>query len=733
MGRINPKNSILRRALSLMLCAAFLLSVTPGARAAEPRMAVVETAGSSLNVRSSPDGDILGTLPNGESVTVTEEKTADNGTLWYYIEFPSGLKGWCTAQFIRVLSELAPGAPQEPTPVPTEEPTPTPTGEPTPDPESTATPDVTATPEATATPEVTATPEPTPQSNDKDAYLAQLTEAGFPASYQEALWTLHQKYPNWEFRAFATEVDWSAAVEEEHVLGKSLVSGSAPSSWKSTQPGAYNWTDSTWNELDSGGWVAASREIIAHYMDPRNSLDSEAVFQFLHQGFDSAAQTREGLAAMVKGSFLADTSRDLDNDGSNGVTTYAESLYAAGSTHGINPYVLASMMIQEMGTAGKSDSISGTNSRFPGYYNAFNLGAYKDKNFTAVERGLWYASGGNNGGTSYGRPWNTLYKAVLGGAQYYAANFVNRGQNTLYLKRFNVQGSNMFSNQYMTNVSGAHSEGRLLAKAYSEDVRAGRLIFSIPVYNNMPASACPRPGGDGSPNTKLGSLSVSVGVLSPEFHRDTAEYTVIVPYETETVAIAATALDSAAAVSGGGEKALNVGSNVFGITVTAANGTSGSYTITVIRQEKAGPVSVTGPYRLGSDGRVSGIVPGSKPSDFLGKLGLVGGTAQLLTADGSAKDANAPVSTGDLLQIHYDLDGVNTLYGAYYVLIYGDVNGDGAVLINDLVKVRNHLLGNGTLTGLSLSAADANRDGSVMINDLIKLRNHIAGGSAIEQ
>lgn len=721
MGRNYPKNSILRRVLCAVLCAAFLLSAMPAVRAAESRTGSVETDGGSLNVRSSPGGEILGTLPKGADVTVTEETTDDKGALWYYIEAASGLKGWCVASFIRLSFESAPSAPEG--------------GDTTPSPAPTATAEPTATPEVTSAPETTATPEPTaaPAVESRESYLAYLTEAGFPASYQEPLWGLHQRYPNWEFRVFQTGLDWTTAVEEEHVLGKSLVSGSAPSSWKSTQPGAYNWTDSTWNELDSGGWVAASREIIAHYMDPRNSLDSEAVFQFLHQGYDGAAQTKEGLTAMVSGSFLADTARDLDNDSSNGTTTYVDSLYAAGSTHGINPYVLASMMIQEMGTAGRSDSISGTNSRFPGYYNAFNLGAYKDQNFTAVERGLWYASGGNNGGTSYGRPWNTLYKAVLGGAQYYAANFVNRGQNTLYLKRFNVQGSNMFSNQYMTNVSGAHSEGRLLARAYSEAVRSEKLIFSIPVYNNMPAAACPRPAGDGSPNAKLASLTVSAGALSPEFHRDTAEYTVIVPYETEKITVTATALDSAAAVSGGGEKPLNVGSNAITVTVTAANGTGGSYIVTVIRQEMAGPVSITGPYRLGGDGRISGIAPGTKPADFLAELGLTGGTAQLLTADGAAKDANAPLCTGDLLQIHYDQDGVSTLYGAYHVLIFGDVNGDGAILINDLVKVRNHLLGSGVLTGLSLSAADANRDGSVMINDLIKLRNHIAGGSHIEQ
>jgi len=725
MGRFFQYKPILRQTLSLLLCALMLLSAVPVARAAEARAGTVEIASGSLNVRSSPGGEVLGTLPGGTSVTVTEEQTDGEGALWYYIE-AANLKGWCAAKYIHLSYESAPSAPEEiptPTPAPSAAPTPETTAEPTP----------TAAPTGTPNPTDSPAPETTPQAESKEAYLAELTAKGFPASYQEGLWALHEKYPNWEFRAFATGVDWNTAIEEEHVLGKSLVSGNAISSWKSTQDGAYNWTDSTWNELDSGGWVAASREIIAHYMDPRNSLDTEAIFQFLHQGYDAASQTKEGLAAMVKNTFLADAARDLDGDGANGVTTYVDTLYTAGATYGINPYVLASMMLQEMGTAGKSDSISGTNSRFPGYYNAFNLGAYKDKTFSAVERGLWYASGGNNGGTSYGRPWNTLYKAILGGAQYYETNFVGRGQNTLYLKRFNVQGSNMFSNQYMTNVSGAHSEGRLLARAYSEEVRSGHLIFSIPVFDNMPATACPKPTGDGSPNAKLASLTVSAGALSPEFHRDVTEYTVIVPYETEKITLSATALSSAASVTGGGELALKVGSNPAAITVKAANGATGSYTVTIIRQEKAGPVSITGPYRLGGDGRISGIAPGTKPADFLSILGLTGGTARLLTAAGAAKDGNATVSTGDVLQIHYDLDGVSTLYGSYTVLIYGDVNGDGAVQINDLIKVRNHLVGSGTLTGLSLSAADANRDGSVMINDLIKLRNHIAGGSAIEQ
>lgn len=61
----------------------------------------------------------------------------------------------------------------------------------------------------------------------------------------------------------------------------------------------------------------------------------------------------------------------------------------------------------------------------------------------------------------------------MGGAEYYSAHFVANGQNTLYLKRFNVQGNDLYQNQYMTNAAGAQSEGRILAGAYTETMLLG--------------------------------------------------------------------------------------------------------------------------------------------------------------------------------------------------------------------------------------------------------------------
>ncbi|MDD3252167.1 MAG: SH3 domain-containing protein [Lachnospiraceae bacterium] len=289
------------------------------------------------------------------------------------------------------------------------------------------------------------------------------------------------------------------------------------------------------------------------------------------------------------------------SDGTVSSVSYADVIMQAAAESGVNPYVIAAMIIQEQGSDGRGNSISGNHGSYSGYYNYFNVGAYASDGMSAVERGLWYAS---QSGT-YGRPWNTPEKAILGGAQFYGSNYVKAGQDTLYLKKYNVQGSNIYKHQYMTNVDGASAEGSIFAEGFSAALKSTALNFKIPVYSNMPATACVQPTVDGSPNNKLSALGAEGFVLTPTFNKDTTSYDLIVDHSVGNVTIQASAIDSKATVRGAGNIQLQSGNNEISVVVRAENGTERNYAIHVVRQTN-GPT-----YNAGVGG---GTVPGGTSS-----------------------------------------------------------------------------------------------------------------------
>lgn len=66
-------------------------------------------------------------------------------------------------------------------------------------------------------------------SDDTD-FESYLSSQGFPESYKEDLRSLHAKYPKWIFVADFVDKDWDTVVENENVLGRSLIYASAKSS-----------------------------------------------------------------------------------------------------------------------------------------------------------------------------------------------------------------------------------------------------------------------------------------------------------------------------------------------------------------------------------------------------------------------------------------------------------------------------------------------------------------------
>ena len=301
-------------------------------------------------------------------------------------------------------------------------------------------------------------------------------------------------------------------------------------------------------------------------------------------GPSGSSSSQNAGSSSVPSSSGSSSGTPSSNTGS-GSKLYVDIIMDAAAQSGVSPYVLAAMILQEQGTNGGSPLISGNYSGYPGYYNFFNVEAYQSGSMSAIQTGLRYASQSG----SYGRPWNTVEKSIIGGAQNYGDNYVKAGQNTFYLKKFNVQGSNLYKHQYMTNIQGAASEAERLSKAYS-NVKDSALEFQIPVYNNMPETACAAPVGDGSPNNKLSSLSAEGYSLTPSFGKDTESYNLIVNTSVSSIQVNAAAADSKASVSGAGSIPLNGSTTDIAITVTAENGSARTYTIHVVKQD-GGPVS----------------------------------------------------------------------------------------------------------------------------------------------
>mgnify|MGYP000963154375 CR=1 FL=1 len=550
--------------------------------------------------------------------------------------------------------------------------------------------------------------------------------------------------------------DWDTVVENENVLGRSLIYASAKSSWKSTADGAYDWESGSWYELDSGGWVQASSALVQYALDPRNFLNETNVFMFEDLSYNSSVQSETGVSSIIEDTFMDGSSHDLSYDGTD--FNYPSALMYAGRASGVSPYHLATRIIQEQGRKGQGNSISGTVSGYEGYYNYYNQGAYKTATASAVVNGLKYAAKTD---AATLRPWNTRMKSVIGGAIYIGSRYINRGQNTIYYEKFDMVTP--YTHQYMTNVLAPRSESSTASQAYSDTTKKNTaLVFKIPVYKNMPDSACELPTGEGSPNNALTSLSVSGYSLTPTFDMFTTEYGVIVENEISSVDIEAQTADSSAKLTGTGSHALKVGTNEIEVTVTSQSGETKTYIIRVVRKEAASGDSGNNSNNGGTDsgnsggdsgtdngnsggdsekggystdfllenGKISRVGVGSAAQDVLNHISFTGGAYGKVThSDGSANDGI--VGTGDVLTI-YDKNGGEM--ARYTFVIYGDVNGDGAVTSMDLLYVKRHILGTKLLEEPYLTAADANRgnDGITSI-DLLYIKRHILDIRYIEQ
>lgn len=295
--------------------------------------------------------------------------------------------------------------------------------------------------------------------------------AQFPESYQAALTALKSRHPQWIFVPMNTGLDWNTVITEELKGGKSLVHKSFPDY---TKDGAY----------DDGNWFYATRGILEYYMDPRNGLTEDRIFQFELLTYNETYHTEAAVERFLQNTFMRSP-----GNAPGTVMTFAHIFWAVGAEEGreVSPFHLAARVYQEQGQ-GTSGLISGTYPGYEGYYNYFNVGASGTSTQQVIVNGLKYAK-------EHG--WNNAYFSILGGADVISANYIKKGQDTLYLQKYNVnpQASHaLYTHQYMQNISAPTTEGASIKRLYaSADSLNNSFVFKIPVYKNMPGTACPYP------------------------------------------------------------------------------------------------------------------------------------------------------------------------------------------------------------------------------------------------
>ncbi len=578
-------------------------------------------------------------------------------------------------------------------------------------------------------------------------YEKQLEKAGFPSSYWDKLSALHAKYPNWNFVANKTGLDFNTAVnkETENVKTSLLYVGSDDltymSGYLSTASGSYNYKTNTYTALDSGRFYSANKNLVAYYMDPRNFLNESFLFYFEQLSYNSSYHTTSVVEKTLANSFLK---------------AYKTNYYNAGRNNKVSPVHLATRSMLELGssasflTTGASfvynanyykNVASIYNKTFSKCYNFYNIGAYSDTK--PAQNAAIYACGGSTlKETSYGRPWNTEDKAINGGALFLGNGYINKGQDTLYFQKFNTSSyteNQKYSHQYMQNIQAPSQEGSDTFDGYQKIglINSSQsFTFIIPVYNNMPEKT--NLPSSKNPNNYLSKIVVNASGKSytvSNFDGDKTDnnYSVEVPSGTSSVTITATKVASTSSISVNDGKTITTSASQtkVPIKVTAANGSARTYYVTIKKQMTGVDSKVSQAGYTIANNYISKINPQETSNTFMNNIKKKDANASFVIKDknNKAKTNTQALATGDKITIKSGSESKE-----YTVVIYGDVNGDGKITSLDYIRIKNVIMKTASLSSSAEKlAADVNKDGNIKATDYVRIKNHIMGTSKITQ
>lgn len=451
---------------------------------------------------------------------------------------------------------------------------------------------------------------------------------------KDKIQSLKSRYPNWNFKILYTGIDWNEAIASEYTGH-----GSSPKNLvykKSNYQGAWICPICGERDYDTGGWRCASIEAIKYMMDPRNSINSTDVFQF--EELTNTGSDINILRTMTNGSFLSGHEQGIIN---------------AANSNNVNPYYIAARLIQEQGKNGTTVTLgTGYNGQYVGYYNAFNVAASGNSKETVLKNALAYAQK---------KGWTSLDASINGGISFIASQYIKKGQNTLYLQKFDVEATDgLYSNQYMQNILAAENEGLTLKNTYTNtNSFSSSHTFVIPVYENMPGSDSPRPSTTGSSTASLDNL-VKVNVGSSLRLRDApnGSGTKGWLYKDEVV----TRLEKATSKVGG----------TYWDKVRKSDGTEGYAARQTYDNESS--------YKLY-------LVPMNESTSNTNNNNTQPSTS---TKKGDAS-GDGKIDSTDLLQVKRYLIGKMNFSNEQKSIC--DVNGDGKIDSTDLLQIKKYLLG----------------------------------------
>lgn len=209
-----------------------------------------------------------------------------------------------------------------------------------------------------------------------------------------------------------------------------------------------------------GKWTDANFNDVKHAMDTKRLAQDPALkYQFLRLDQPQNISI-DKINQFLKGKGV------LENQGA--------AFNKAAQIYGINEVYLISHALLETGN-GTSQLAKGadvvnnkvvTNSNTK-YHNVFGIAAYDND---PLREGIKYAKQAG---------WDTVSKAIVGGAKFIGNSYVKAGQNTLYKMRWNP--AHPGTHQYATDVDWANINAKIIKGYYDKIGEVGK-YFDIPQY-----------------------------------------------------------------------------------------------------------------------------------------------------------------------------------------------------------------------------------------------------------